>query len=134
MNSIENAVITAAYNALQSKYPGIPVYSDATTETPVFPCVSIYEIDNAAARDTLDTSRIEKYSDVAYQIDVYSNAESGRKAQCKDIIEIIDDTLTGCGLTRTSIVRTPNLGDNNIYRLTARYSARVGKDNTVYRR
>lgn len=134
MNSIENAVITAAYNALQPKYPGIKVYSDATAVSATFPCVSIYEIDNALASDTYDTSRREKYSDATYQVDVYSNLEQGRKEQCRNIIAIIDEMFVGYGLERTSMVPTPNANDSNIYRITARYSARIGYDNTIYRR
>lgn len=134
MNSIENAVITEIHTALQAKYPGILVYSDATAYSPEFPCVSVYEADNASATDTIDSSGREKFSDTMYQVDVYSNLEQGRKAQCKSIIGIIDDKLVSLGLVRTTKLPAPNLNDSNIYRLTARYSARVGKDNTIYRR
>lgn len=134
MNSIENALITAINTELQREYPGIMVYSDATAFSSTFPCVSIYEADNAFAAGTYDTSRVEKYSDVMYQIDAYSNLTEGRKAQCKDIIRIVDNVMTGYGIERTSMSPTPNVNDSNIYRITARYSARIDKNNTIYRR
>lgn len=134
MKSIENAVITAISDALQAEYPGIPVYSDATAYSPKFPCVSVYEADNASATDTIDSAGREKFSDAMYQVDVYSNLEQERKAQCKSIISIIDDVLIGLGLGRTAMLPAPNLNDTNIYRITARYSARIGDNDTVYRR
>lgn len=134
MKSIENAVITAIYDALNPEYPGIMVYGDATAVAETFPCVSAYEADNSTAADTLDSSGREKFSDAMYQIDVYSNLDQGRKAQCRKILEIIDQKLTRFGLVRTTTLPTPNLNDNNIYRLTARYTARIGDNNTVYRR
>ena len=134
MKSIENPLITAVYDALRTGYPGIAVFGDATTIAAKFPCVSLYEIDNTTAADTRDTSGMEKHSDASYQVDVYSNAETGRKTECRLIMAIIDDLMIGYGLDRTSMLPTPNLNDNNIYRITARYTARIGNNNTIYRR
>ena len=134
MKSIENALITAIHDALQDEYPGIAIYSDPTALSATFPCVSVYEIDNTTAADTYDTDFREKHSDATYQVDAYSNLENGRKTQCKHIVSIIDELVVGMGLERTSMMPTPNLNDNNIYRITARYTARIGDNNIIYRR
>lgn len=134
MNSIENAVVTAVYDALQPEYPGIAVYSDVIAKEPMFPCVTVVESGNSCSVDTIDSSAIEKFSDVMYQVDVYSNLDRGRKAECKSILSIIDSKLIGFGFVRTMIAQTPNLDGNNIYRLTARYTARVDRYDTIYRR
>ena len=134
MKSIENSLITAVHDALQAEYPGIAVFSDTTVIPAAFPCVSLYEIDNTSAADTRDTSGVEKHSDATYQVDAYSNLEVGRRTQCKRIMAIIDDLMIGFGLERTSMLPTPNLNDDNIYRITARYTARIGNNNTIYRR
>ena len=63
-----------------------------------------------------------------YEINVYSNRQNGRKKECRNILNVADETIVGLGFTRTMLSPVPNLADATIYRLTARYQAVIGTD------
>lgn len=68
-----------------------------------------------------------------YEVNVYSNKTSGKKAECRAIAAVIDDILLGLGFTRT--MKNPvSMDDATIYRMVTRYTAVVSIDQTIYRR
>lgn len=79
----------------------------------------------------LDNSGAERFATVMFQIDVYSNKASGKKSQCKEIMNVIDTILFGLNFTRLSLTPIPMDGDG-YYRLTARYRAETDGQN-LYR-
>lgn len=134
MIDAEKTVLTAVATALSSAYPNMPVYGIPPSLPPDLPCVMLIEIDSATAKDTLDSSGAENHADVMYQIDVYSNLVQGRKEQCRAILDIADNEMRRLGFRRTMKEQLPNPSDESIYRMTARYVARIGKDLTFYGR
>ena len=132
MIDIENAIINMVHNTLIAYYPNITVYSDNYKLPETFPTVNITECDNYITKDLYDSSGIEKFTNVMYQVDVYSNDLSGRKAQAKHILQLVDSTLNDCGFLRTSVMDVPT-NTENLYRITARYKATVEFDKTIYR-
>ena len=69
----------------------------------------------------LDSSDEEQFATLMYEINVYSNKTSGKKTECKNIMDSIDRILYGMNFTRISRTPVPNLEDSSIYRITARY-------------
>ena len=88
-------------------------------------------------RSGRDTSGIENFADVMYQVDIYSNKNKGKKSECKAIAAVVDDEFARLGFTRTFLNPVPNMDDATIYRMTGRYRGVVGEDGSgnfmVYR-
>ena len=131
MIEIEAKVYTPLRNALVAAYPGIFVTSEPTATQAKFPAVSIVQQDNYMSINKLDNSGAERFATVMFQIDVYSNKASGKKSQCKEIMNVIDTILFGLNFTRLSLTPIPMDGDG-YYRLTARYRAETDGQN-LYR-
>jgi hypothetical protein len=55
------------------------------------------------------------------EMNVYSNLNTGKKAQAKAIAALLDDVLAGHKFTRVFMDPVPNFNDATIYRVTARY-------------
>lgn len=136
MIDIENQVFTAVASALREQYGADNIYvaGEYVSQPPRFPAVLIVEMDNTVHLRGRDSANVEHFADVMYQVDVFSNKNAGRKAQAKDIISRIDEQFAGMGFTRTFLNPVQNMNDATIYRMTARYQAVVGEDETIYRR
>jgi hypothetical protein len=68
------------------------------------------------------------------ELNVYSNKNKGKKAECKAIAALIDSELARLGFTRTMLNPIPNMDSATIYRMIGRYTAKVSKENVIYRR
>lgn len=136
MIDIESKVFTTVATALRDAYGAANIYvaGEYVPQPPRFPAVFIVEMDNSVDVRGRDTANIENFADVMYQVDVYSNKNTGKKAQAKEIIALADEQFAALGFTRTFLNPVQNLNDATVYRMTARYQAAVGRDETIYRR
>lgn len=133
MIDIENAVFTKVKSALTKKFPNITVESVTTYSPSNFPLVCIEETDNYSYRNTRDSSGNENHAIVVFEVNAYSNKTSKKKTECKAIIATVDEVMGGLGFTRNT-KKPMNLDDATKYRIFARYTAVVSKNNTIYRR
>lgn len=78
------------------------------------------------------TETIENVAALMYEVNVYSNKTSGKKAEAKAIAATADEAFASLGFTRTMSSQVPNLNDASIYRITCRYQAVVDKDLWIY--
>ena len=134
MIDIESEVFNIVSKATRAKYPKIYMTGEYVKSPPSFPCVSLIETDNQIYRNTRDSGTIENHAQVLYEVNVYSNKTSGKKAECKAIIAFIDTQMEALGFTRTLMNPVPNEQDATIYRMIARYRAIISKNKTIYRR
>ena len=134
MIDIEAELFTTIASALRSSFSGVFVAGEYVRQPSQFPAVSIVEMDNSVYLSGRDSLEIEHFADVMYQVDVYSNKNKGKKAECKAIMAFIDEWFAQFGFARTFYSPVQNMNDPSIYRVTARYQAVVGTDNTVYGR
>lgn len=134
MIDIENELFTEIATAIRTEFPGAYVVGEYVNAPSKFPAVYIVEMDNSVYRAGRDTSGIENFADVMYQVDVFSNKNKGKKAECKSIMAFIDDMFAQRGFTRSYLNPVPNIDDGTIYRMTGRWVATVGKNNEIYRR
>ena len=132
MIDIENQLFSELATALRSDFAGIFVTGEITSAPPQFPCASIVEKSNSTYERTLDSANRENHARLLWQCDFYSNLASGRKSQCKAMAKVIDDIFIGHNFVRAFLEPTDN-ADTKIYRMTARYTAVVSKDNRIYR-
>ena len=136
MIDIETLVFNKVANALKSEYSTISVYGEYVSAPSVFPCVCLVEDDNYILESTSDEIT-ENHVKVMYTLTVYSNKESGKKEEAKNIMNTADEVMLGLNFNRTMRSQIPN-EDRTIYRVVARYEAVVEKgktesDNTEYR-
>jgi hypothetical protein len=138
MIDCEFELFTEVATALRASFDGIYVTGEYVRTPARFPCVSIEERDNTAWRNSRTNENYENHAAVMYEINVYSNKQTGKKAEAKAIAEVADGVMQKLGFTRTMLSPTQNLADATIYRITGRYSGIVqdnGNNNyTIYKR
>lgn len=126
----EDEIFNKAAGQIRETFPGLYITGEYVRAPAQFPAVSIVQRDSAAWRNSRNTSTNETNTAVQYEVNVYSNKHPGAKAECKKIMNRIDEVMTGWGLgfTRTMLMPVDNLADATIYRLVARYSGILGVD------
>ena len=132
MIDVENQVYTKCATALLAYNNAIQVVSRTIYEPSSYPCVSIEQTDSYSVLQTRDNASNENHATVTYTVNVYSRKENTSKSEAKAIMAIVDDTMIGLGFTLLGCVPVAT-DEAQKYRLTARYSAVVGTDETIYR-
>ena len=134
MIDIESELFTNRASKLRDRFGAkFTVYGETVLAPSEFPCACIEESDNYAYSQSQDSGSNENHAELVYDVNVYSNKRNGKKAECKEILAVIDEYFTGIGFSRTT--KNPiSLDDATKYRLFARYSAVASKDGTIYRR
>lgn len=134
MINIENEVYSAVSGKVRAEISDIYISGEYVKSPPKFPAVSLVEMNNNVYTNTQTSEGNENHASVMYEVNVYSNKTYGKKTECKTIMSIIDEEMTNLGFTRSMLQPIPNMDDATIYRITARYTAIVSKNNIIYRR
>ena len=134
MINIENDVFNIISKVVRNQISQIYISGEYVKVPPSFPCVSLVEMDNVAYRNTQTSSDNENHVELLYELNVYSNKKSGKKAECKKIVDIIDNEMSRLGFSRIMLQPIPNMDDATIYRMTGRYRSIVSKDKIIFRR
>lgn len=135
MIDIENATFTNIYNELVTNgYKGIKMYSSFENEPAKFPCVYMTMMDSSVLSQ--DSSRKECLIDITFDISVFSAKTSGKKAEAKAIMAIIDDAMRIDGFKRT-FSQPLDVSDKNntsLCQLLNRYEAQVDDRGFIHSR
>lgn len=131
---IETDVFDAVAAAIESEFSDVFITGEYVHAPEFFPAVSIIEEDNSAFLPALD-SEGSHHSQLMYEVNVYSNLKSGRKAQAKAIMQKIDEKMSELGFVRLSRqpMTLPN-AETSIYRMNARYRTVVDENKRLLRR
>ena len=134
MIDCESEVFSTVATALRASISGIFVSGEAVAAPASFPAVTLVEMDNSIYMRTMGLSRIENHASIMYQAECYSNLSSGKKAQCKAIMAIIDTEMQKLGFVRigSGPMALPN-ADATKYRMVARYRAVISKTGSIYK-
>ena len=125
MIDLENEIFNCVAVALRSAYNGISVYGEYVESPSSFPSVSLVEDDNSEiVSNTTLYRNPETASNLMYTANVYSNLKTGKKAQAKAIMDVVDAQMRNMGFNRTMRSQLPNV-DRTIYRVTARYTRTI---------
>lgn len=140
MNDVENQVYTRIAQAFREKYPNGSVSGMYVRAPSAFPHVCVEQKDSFAM--VLDSSGHE-ITGMTFEINVYSNSTNGKKAECKEIMRMIDLLMNSMNFVRESMLSMPTMGSNifgganldeiEIYRLVARYKGATDGEN-LFRR
>lgn len=131
MIDVEAKVFQKCADAFRAAYPNGYIAPEYVSKPPKFPAVSVVEMDNNVDERAIDNGSIENAVNVMYQVDVYSNLNTGKKAQTKAIIALIDEVLAQYRFVRTFCNPIQNMNDATIYRMTARYRRRITDTETM---
>ena len=131
MIEIESKVYSPIAIALKEQYPDIYVTSEPAPTPSKALAVSIVQQDSFSSARMQDNTLTEKFATVMFQVDVYSNKQTGKKSQCKEVMNVIDKMLFEMNFMRLSLNPIP-MEDSGYYRLTARYRAESDGE-TLYR-
>lgn len=135
MYDIETDIYQLVYKTVMEVTDGKADVASAFAKTPErFPMVYFTMIDYSTSDHYRTTDHIDNISDATFDLNVYSNSEQGRKSECKRIAMAVDEKLSAIGMSRISMTSNPDLHDATVYRLTARYRVRVGRDGKLYYR
>lgn len=126
MIDIENLVVNKVFQAVNTAYPNAVCYSEYVEVPAGFPCVTLYEADNRSYRPSDDEQLSDHQVHVMYECNVYSDKTDGKKAEAKQIADIVDNAMQSMKFTRTMRSQIPNV-DRTIYRVTMRFEAVVGE-------
>lgn len=124
MIDIDNLVVDTIQNAFTAASKDVLVLSEYTMIPESFPCCMVRMLKNATYARSLDQDLHAHHVTVSYQIDIFSNKESGAKSEVKELADIVDGAMVGMKfvLNDYSIITNE---DRTIHRATSRYSAIV---------
>lgn len=134
MIDVEVDIYNDLAERIYAEFPEAFVSSEHVEVPARFPAVSIIETTNVEDEKRIDSSGDENAATLTYTVDVYSNSESNGKTECKRIVGIINDRLRFLNFNRVFSRPTDNVADPTIYRMTARFTGTVDKNNVFYGR
>ena len=131
MIDYSNEIFNVVAVRLRSIYSGIRVVGEYVQTPPSFPCVAMDEILNVPAH--LDSATENKYARVQYRIQVFSNLESGKRAQAREIYSTADKAMQELGLVCKTYTTTPAVYNAEIYAINATYEGVIDRAGVIYR-
>ena len=134
MIDCESEVFSTVVEAVRKAYPSVFISGEYMRTPSKFPFVSLIEMSNTAYDRTQSSGGLENHASLMYEVNIYSNKQSGKKSECKAIAALIDNELATLGFSRTMLQPIPNMDDATIYRMTGRYTAVISKDKAIFRR
>lgn len=131
MLDFSNEIFNAVAGDLRSRYEGIKVVGEYVATPTVFPTVTIDEIQNIPVHQ--DSAVHNKYAEIVYRVQVFSNAKSGKRSQAREIYGAVDAVLQTLGLYAITYTTTPAIYNSEIYSITATYRGVVDRNGVIYR-
>ena len=129
-----NEIFTTVAASVREAHAGAVVTGEYTRQPSKFPTVTLDETQNVTFGATVDSSDEEKYSGLTYRLQVFSNKQTGKKAEARAIFATADQVMLGMGFRRITYTTTPEIYEPTIYSITATYEAVVDKNGVLYRR
>jgi hypothetical protein len=96
--------------------------------------VTLDETQNVMVDRLEDSTNEEKFAGVTYRLQVFSNKQSGKKAEARAIFATADAEMRRMGFRRVTYTTTPEIYDSTIYSISATYEAVVSTAGYVYKR
>ena len=129
-----NEIFTQVATRLREEHPGITVTGEYTRQPSKFPTATLDEIENVTVDSLEDSSAAERFSGLTYRLQVFSNKQSGKKAEARAIFSTANGVLHRLGFRRVTYSTTPEIYESTIYSITATYEAIADMDGTIYKR
>ena len=129
-----NEIFTSVATKLREEHPGITVSGEYTRQPSRLPAATLDEIENLTVDRLEDNSNYVRYAALAYRLQVFSNKQSGKKAEARAIFATADSVMLALGFRRVTYTTTPEIYESTIYSITATYEAIAGAGGVIYKR
>lgn len=116
----EKDIFKAVSQTLHEKYDIYVIGAEMSDAPPKFPAVSFVQTNNMTKTEYTTFNSLENVVQEDYKAEVFSNLETGKEAQTKDITGAISDVMRDLGYERTFCEIVPNT-DSTINRRMSRY-------------
>lgn len=126
-----NEIFNAVAKDLRAAYKGIKVVGEYVQSPTAFPTVTIDETQNRPVHK--DSAVQNKYAQVTYRVQVFSNKANGKRAQAREIYGRVDEKLQSLGFQAVSYTTTPAIYNSEVYSITATYEGVIDRDGVIYR-
>ena len=130
MIDVENLVFDTVFNGVRTVYPTMSVTKGFIEENAVFPCVVLRETNNVPVQKMNTDDCAENFSQLTYQVEVYSDKAGTARTECRDILKLVDGLMQNMKFRRTHMNEPLNI-ERSVYRQYARYTVIVGKGVTT---
>ena len=134
MIDILNEIFDTVAKAVRAAHSGTTVTGEYTRNPSKFPTVTLDEVSNVMVDSLIDSSDEEKYAALSYRLQVFSNKQTGKKAEARAIFATADAVLRNLGFRRITYTTTPEIYESTIYSITATYEAVADTNKTIYKR
>ena len=134
MNDFLNEIFATVATDVRTAHPGVTFTGEYTRRPSKFPAATLDEIENVTVDNLVDSSDEEKYSGLGYRLQVFSNKESGKKAEARAIFATADKKIRSLGFRRKTYTMTPEIYESTIYSITATYEAIIDDSGVIYKR
>lgn len=129
-----NEVFTNVATRVRDQHTGTTVTGEYTRMPSKFPTVTLDETQNVVVDRLEDSTNEEKFAGVTYRLQVFSNKQTGKKAEARAIFATADAEMRRMGFRRVTYTTTPEIYESTIYNITATYEAVVSAAGYVYKR
>ena len=129
-----NEVFTNVATSVRDNHIGTTVIGEYTRNPSKFPTVTLDETQNVMVDRLEDSSNEEQFAAVTYRVQVFSNKQSGKKAEARAIFATVDAEMRRMGFRRVTYTTTPEIYESTVYSITATYEAVVSAAGYVYKR
>ena len=134
MIDVNNEVFQTVAAAVRNNHTGTTVTGEYTRRPAMFPTVTLDETQNVMVDQLEDSSNEEKFAGVSYRLQVFSNKQSGKRAEARAIFATADTEMRKMGFRRKTFTTTPEIYESTIYSITATYEAVISAAGYVYTR
>lgn len=131
MIDFSNEIFNGVSVHLRSLYPEIRLVGEYEATPSSFPTVTMDETQNIPTH--LDTARSNRYAEVVYRVQVFTNSKSGKRSQARSIYGIVDEKMQEMGFMAESYTTTPAIYNSEVYCITATYRGVVDREGVIYR-
>ena len=129
-----NEIFTPVANSVRNDYPKATIIGEYTRQPSKLPCVTLDETSNVMVESLVDSSDVENFARLTYRLQVFSNKQSGKKAEARAIFRTADGVMRRLGFRRVSYTTTPEIYESTVYSITATYEAIIGANGAIYKR
>ena len=134
MIDFNSEIFTNVAKPVRENHIGTTVTGEYTRKPSKFPTVTLDEISNVMVDWLEDSSNEEKFVGVNYRLQVFSNKESGKRAEARAIFATADAEMRRMGFRRVTYTTTPEIYESTIYQITATYEGVISASGNVYKR
>lgn len=127
-------IFTNVAKAVRDNHVDVTVTGEYTRKPSKFPTVTLDEISNVMVDWLEDSSNEENFAGVNYRIQVFSNKESGKRAEARAIFATADAEMRRMGFRRMTYSTTPEIYESTVYQINATYEAVISAEGRVYAR